>query len=360
MRIQTQLKLRRLTLILLPLLAVILTISSCNNSPEDIDLDEVSIDFKTHRFDLDMYQFSKAYQQGERPDSTAIYKQYLKPHKAFILDWLFYGDERIGTDSVLTVFMTEFLADTNTYNLLNDIQNAFPAGGADILTGMENLLLRFKYYFPTDPVPAVLTFADGYPPSVQAGLEQVFITQRHIGVGIHYLLGASYKYYPPDMPQYLRRRCNPDFLPSLVAHQYADLLVPPPAIDKNPVLIDHVVQQGLQLYLVDKLLGPEVPDSMKLYYTEEQMLWANTYEARAYKEMVGLLYEVDAYTIRRYTDDSPFTSQLARESAPRLGQFIGWKIVSKYAEKFPEESLTDLISHTDYQKLFKKSGYRPE
>ena len=360
MRIQTRLGMASKIPFMVYLLGVLIFLGSCNDGPEDIDLDEVSIDFRSHRLDQDMVAFAKAYQQGSRPDSSQLFQQHLAAHKDFLKDWLFYGEPGIATDSVLTVFMAEFLSDTNTHSLLTDIQTAFPADGQNPLLSLENLLLRFKYYFPNDPTPAVLTFADGYPPTVQAGLEQVFITRQFIGVGIHYLMGSSYRYYPPDMPQYLRRRCNSDFLPATVAHQYADILIPPPAIEKNPVLIDHVVQQGLQLYLVDKLLGPEVPDSTKFYYTDQQMLWANTYEARAYKEMVDLLYEVDAYVIRRYTDDSPFTSQLARESAPRLGQFIGWKIVSQYAEKFSDESLAELIAHTDYQQVFKRSGYRPE
>lgn len=323
-------------------------------------MDEVSIDYRSHRMDLDMHSAAQAYQESPRPDSSKIYNQYFAAHRDFLVDWIFYGNDSMATDSVLTVFLSEFLSDPNANALFSDIAETFPADGEDPLAGMENLLLRFKYYFPNDPTPVIITFADGFPGSVQSGLEQLFISRRYIGVGIHYLMGKSYRYYPPDMPQYLRRRCNPEHLPSLVAHQYADFLIPPPPIETNPVLIDHVVQQGLQMHLVDKLLGPEVPDSMKLYYTDQQMLWANTYEARAYKEMVDVLYEVDAGTIRRYTDDSPFTSQLARESAPRLGQFIGWKIITSYAEKHPEESLVELISHTDFQTVFKKSGYRPE
>ena len=351
MRIQTRLNLTTLTVIL-TFLGSILVLNSCNEGVEDIPLDEVSIEYRSHRLDLDMYAASQSYQAKPKPDSSKIYDQYFAAHRNFLVDWIFYGDDSMATDSVLTVFMAEFLSDPNAAQLFSDIEERFPASGEDPLAGMENLLHRYKYYFPNEPTPVVITFADGFPGTIQAGLEQLFISRRYIGIGIHYLMGKSYRYYPPDMPQYIRRRCNPKHLPALVAHQYADILIPPPPVETNPVLVDHVVQQGLQMYLVDKLLGPEVPDSMKLFYTDQQMLWANTYQARAYKEMVDVLYDVDAGLIRRYTDDSPFTSQLARESAPRLGQFIGWKIIQKYAEKHPEQELEELIRHTDYQAVF--------
>ncbi len=359
MRIETRLR-SISTIAQLGLLGIILLFASCNDGVDDIPLDEVSINYRSHRLDLDMYTASQAYLGTPRPDSSKLYNQYFAAHRDFLVDWIFYGEDSLATDSVLTVFMAEFLSDSNAAKLFSDIEERFPASGEDPLAGMENLLLRFKYYFPTEPTPVVITFADGFPGSIQASLEQSFISRRYIGIGIHYLMGKDYRFYPPDMPQYLRRRCNPEHLPSLIAHQYADFFIPPPPVESNPVLVDHVVQQGLQMYMVDKLLGPEVPDSLKLYYTDQQMLWANTYEARAYKEMVEVLYDVDAGLIRRYTNDSPFTSQLARESAPRLGQFIGWKIVKKYAEKHPEQSLSELIAHRDYQVVFRKSGYRPE
>ncbi len=341
-------------------LVVALFFTSCSEGGKESVTDEVSIDYRSHRLDLDMYTVSQAYQNNPRPDSSILYKQYFAVHRDFLVDWIFYGEDSLATDSVLTVFMAEFLSDPNAAALFSDIEKRFPPSGEDPFAGMENLLLHLKYYFPSHPTPVLFTFADGFPGTFQAGLEHLFISRRYIGVGIHYLMGKSYRFYPPDMPQYLRRRCNPEHLPSLVAHQYADFFIPPPPVESNPVLLDHIVYHGLKMYLVDKLLGPEVPDSIKLFYTDQQMLWANTYEARAYKEMIGDLYNFDAALIRRYTGDSPFTSHLARGSAPRLGQFIGWKIVQNYAEKHPEESVAELIARTDYKAIFQRSGYRPE
>jgi len=340
--------------------AFLLILSGCEPEVEDIPWEDVSINYKSHRLDLDMFAAAEAYAQDSTLNAFEVYQERFANHREFLVDWIFYGNDSIATDSVLSIFLYDFLNDPNALQLFTDIEERFPEGGENPLASLEELFKRYKFHFPRNTVPVVVTFADGFPPTIQAGLEQLFLNKRYLGVGIHYLLGKSYRFYPPDLPQYLRRRCNPEHLPSSVAHKFAETLIPPPNIEDNPVLIDHVVHRGLQMHLVDQLLGPVTEDSIKLYYTTTQMEWANSFEARAYKEMVELLYEVDATTIRRYVEDSPFTSQLARESAPRLGWFIGWKIVQHYAEKFPDEKLEALIYRRDFQTIFKKSGYRPE
>lgn len=339
---------------------LMLVLTACEPEVEDVAWQDVSINYKSHRLDLDMYQAAKAFAEDSTLDGRQVYQEKFAEHRDFLVDWIFYGDDSIATDSVLSIFMADFLGDPNAFELFSDIQERFPEEGKDPLAPLEELLKRYKYHFPRNNVPVVVTFADGFPPSIQSGLEQLFLSPRYLGVGIHYLLGKSYRFYPPDLPQYLRRRCNPEHLPSAVAHKFAETFIPPPNIETNPVLIDHIIHRGLQMHLVDQLLGPHAADSLKLYYTTTQMDWATTFEARAYKEMVEHLYEVDATTIRRYVEDSPFTSQLNRESAPRLGWYIGWKIVQHYAQRFPEEKLETLIYRRDFQTIFKKSGYRPE
>lgn len=335
----------------------------CTEGTEDLPLDDIQIDFEIVRMDMDMLDAARTYQNKPNTDSSQIFTQFFKDDREFLVDWFFYGNDSVGTDSAITVILHEFLSDPNALLVLETVNERFPRHDADAMDpweqDLEHFFKRFHHYFPERKTPKVITFADGYPRTIQQGLERIVITPEHLGIGLHYVLGDGFQYYPPDLPRYLSRRFNTEHLPATVAHQYADLMIPEPGIETNPVLIDQIVHQGLQLYFVDQLLGPEIQDSIKLFYNTEQIEWAHTYEARAYKDIVPVLYDVNAELIRRYIDDSPFTSQLNRKSAPRLGQFLGWKIIQAFMAKYPETQLKELISRTDYQQIFKESGYRP-
>jgi hypothetical protein len=343
----------------LTLISLLAFAVGCNGGKVDeVPIDDVVIDLKVARLDTDMQAAAPAYKTGQAVDSSQVYRQHFAAHRAFLSDWMFGGDDRIATDSVLTIVMHEFLRDSHGLALLDSVDKRLPAG-YDPRTQLEPLFKRFHFYFPEKALPVVVTYVDGYPGTMQQGIDQVFISPRFLGIGLHYLVGPDFKFYPADMPMYIRRRCTIDYLPTLVAHKIAESMVPDPDLSKNPVLVDFVVQQGIRMALVDKLLGPEVPDSIKLFYTAEQMEWADYYQGKAYKDLMGDLYKLDPQLLRRYMDDSPFTSQLNRESAPRLGQFLGWKIVTEYLKKKPNITLPELVKEVDYKRVFKESGYRP-
>lgn len=332
---------------------------ACTPSAEEVPLDDIDIDFSVHHLEREFLEAAQALKQNPELDSAALYKTYFADDRPFLADWLFYGDMEVASDSLLATIMYEFIADEKTLPLMEDVAAAFPEDGPDPVAPLEDFFKRFSHYFPDKAIPRIVTFADGYPRSIQAGIEQMFIAPKHLGIGLHYLLGPNYTYYPTDMPQYLRRRLQPEFLPVSVAQRYADAMIPEPAFETNPALVDHIVHQGIQMVFVDKLLGPSIADSMKLFYTQQQMEWAQAYEQQVYKEIVPDLYDIDPTLVRRFIDDSPFTSQLNRESAPRMGQFIGWKIVELYLEKNPDTSLAALIEVRDFKSIFKASGYRP-
>lgn len=334
-----------------------LGIAGCDEGSGKVPLDDVLLEMQAYRLDQKLHEAAQALQANPALDSLALYSQFLSESRAFVTDWIFLGNADYATDSVVAGVLTEFVSDSIGQVLLGQIQSQFAQ--KDPLDGVENLLKRLKYYFPNRTMPSIVTFADGFPPTVQAGLEQTFMSPRFIGIGLHYFMGPDFNYYPPDMPQYLRRRTDPAYIPVHIAYRIAEAMIPAPELAGNPVLLDHVVQQGMQQLLVDKLLEDSAPDSVKLFYTADQLDWANSFEARAYKDLVNDFYDIDSELVRRYIDDSPFTSQLHRSSAPRLGRYMGWKILQAYEQKHPEVSLEELVLRRDFQKVFKEAGYRP-
>jgi hypothetical protein len=349
-------KFPRLGLVLSVLMVINLALG-CGSKSTDIPLDEVNLDLHVIRLDEALFASMQTLRSDSGIAPKAIFDKHFGESKGFITDWMFGGNDSIATDSLIGDAMAAFAADPQGQVLLDTLHQAL--GSWDIKAALENPLKRYKYYFPNKTTPTVVAFADGYPRTAQAGLDQVYISPNYLGIGVHYFMGPSFQYYPIDLPRYIRRRCTPENMPSLVVHKMADLIVREPELSKNPVLIDYVIQEGIKMYFVDRLLGPAVQDSIKLFYESSQLDWALLYEGRIYKDLVVDLYSADATLQRRYVDDSPFTSQLNRGSAPRLGQYIGWRIVRAYMDKHPEVTLDALVEMKDFQKIFKDSGYRP-
>jgi hypothetical protein len=336
-----------------------LLMQSCGSGENDLDLDAIDLQLDSRSLDQAMYLAANDLRSGAETDSLVVYHKYMDGFRDFIVEWMFYGQDSGVTDTLLASMMYTFVGDPYGQTLLDTIQTELYDKGFDPGAMLLPVFKRYHYYFPERKIPAIVTFADGFPPTAQAGTEQLVATPHYLGIGVHYLLGPHFGFYPPDLPVYIRRRFTPDHLPVLVANRLADAVVPQPKLEANPVLLDYIIREGLKMHFLDKVLGPDVPDTLKLYYTAEQLDWASYYEGKSWLDLAEHLFEIDYEQVRRYVEDSPFTSQLNRKSAPRLGQFLGWKIVRAYVEKHPEETLDALVQRTDYQKIYQDARYRP-
>src|SRR5690606_40020369 len=96
---------------------------------------------------------------------------------------------------------------------------------------------------------------------------------------------------------------------------------------------------------------PNMTDSLKIRYTEQQMEWCKTYEADIWGFFLqeNLLYETDYMKYQKYLTEAPFTPGVGdkNESAPKLGVFTGWQIVKKYMDKNTETALQELMQETE-------------
>jgi hypothetical protein len=43
----------------------------------------------------------------------------------------------------------------------------------------------------------------------------------------------------------------------------------------------------------------------------------------------------------------------------RIGQWVGWRIINKYADSHPDIKLPELMLLDDAQKIFRESRYKP-
>lgn len=333
----------------------LLAFFGCNTNGEKVPLEEVDFEPEIVRLDLSMRAAAHALQEGNRNDSAAIITEHILPQKKFFEEYLYRNNPM--SDSVLIGDFTFFLSDSATLELLDAVATRFPAD-YDFTSHFLNPSKRFTWYFPDKPFPKIVTFVSGYSQGGPQAMDQIVFTGGHLGIGLHFFLGEDYKYYPPDIPQFIRRRCTPEHIESLAFHEMANALVAPPKITDSPTLLDNMVYAGIKTQIVAELL-PNHDDSLIIFYDAREMEWAGFFEAKVFIDMKQDLFSVDTRVFSMYMDESPFTKSLSRESAPRMGQYIGWKIVQAYLKENPQTDLQELANTTDFRSLFNQAKYKP-
>ena len=103
-----------------------------------------------------------------------------------------------------------------------------------------------------------------------------------------------------------------------------------------------MIENGKNWYLLDLFL-PNTPDSLKTGYTAAQLEWCNENEGMIWSYLAKNedLNSLSPVVINTYIGESPFTQNMSQEYSPgNIGAWVGWQIVKKYAEKFPNLSNT--------------------
>lgn len=351
-----------LSIFLLPFL-----FASCHLSSPNADIEGISLTLDVKRTDSLLFAAAKAFRNQAHPDTFAIYQQFLQQDRDFWIELSpFYEKmqkDSVSTavkDSILSLYYGRFLADSNGYKLLDSVKKKIPYN-FPFEERLTPLFKRVKKHLPEAKIPKIRTYISGYtPPGIMPQVDQTLptISGEYFGIGLHYWMGAKFFYYSPDIPVFIKKRFDLRFLEVVIATQIGDDVVPEVDLRNNPSFLDKVIRLGIRQNLIDALL-PNEPDSMKLYYSDKQMYWADLYEKNIYKEIVQSLYSKDFTVHQKYISEKPFTSDLAQESAPRLAQYFGWKVVQSYLKNHPEVRITQLIERTDYETIWKESKYKP-
>jgi hypothetical protein len=107
---------------------------------------------------------------------------------------------------------------------------------------------------------------------------------------------------------------------------------------------------------------PRLPETILLDYPEMQWQWAKNSEATVWAFLIEneMLYSSEMQPIQKFISDGPFTSYFGAESPPRLGAFVGWKIISSYMNHHPDISPEQLMKNYNAQEILNNSGYKPK
>ena len=260
-----------------------------------------------------------------------------------------------GSDSVGSL-LAMFTSDPQIKETHRAVMELFPNEKRQVLTQEFNgVVQRWNHFFPAKPVPEIIYYCSAWNRSIAT-------TDSIIGIALDCYLGRGHditqKLSPDFFPAYKKENMDERYLIADAVKGFAAWNAR--NIYQPKDLLSELVFYGKIMYLAEAL-APELPDSILMSWSPEQMEWAIAGEENVWKTLANekTMYHSKPFEINKWFADGPFTSAagIPQQSAPQLGVWMGWNIIRSYMKKHPETSIDAMLIESDNQRLL--SAYVP-
>ena len=218
----------------------------------------------------------------------------------------------------------------------------------------EQAFKNIAYYYPGFKPPKIQTVVTGLLGN------DMLVTDSLIIIGLDFYLGKEGR-YRPKVYDYLMRKYDPeDIVPScMLIYGISDRFNKTNIKDKT-TLAD-MVAYGKSFYFAKHMM-PCVPDSTLIWYSAEEINGARKNHHLIWARFIQdqVIYSTSSVDKRNYLGERPATIQVGEKCPGRIGQWVGWRIVNRYAETHSDMPLPKLMELDNAQQLFKESNYRPQ
>lgn len=325
----------------------VIVCSSCGNNHAP-DVSGIKVDASVARFDKD---FFAADTNRIMESLDAVQKKYPYFFTDFIQNVIVQG----STDTLhsLPIVLNAYIAHSRP--LFDSVQLKFNNLG-DIENQLQKGFQYVKYYYPNYKLPKLVTY------SGLIGDPSVALTKEAMAIGLQMYLGKYFSAYnTPEaidkFPQYISRRFAPEYIPVNCLQNIAlDIY---PEKPQGQTMIEQIIEKGKQWYITDKFL-PAAPDSLKTGFTQPQLDWCKNNEGLIWNYIIqnNDIFTTEPSTIQNFIGEAPKTDGMPDASPGNIGQWIGWQIVKKFADKNSQLSLPQVLQ-TDAKKIFEDAKYKP-
>lgn len=338
----------------------VIILVSCNGNKNIPDVSGIQVNLETKRYEQDFFSMDT---MNVASSMGALLKKYPRFTPDFVVNilgldidsLLLFGNRQ---DSAIRLFIHDYKPVKDSSDLM---YKDFDKETAAIKSGLQFV----KYYFPDYQLPkSVITFVG----PINANFETSFGTQGDIltleglGIGLQLHLGKNFSMYQSiqgqeQYPDYLANTFDKHHITVNCMRNIIDDLYPDRS--NGEALIEQMVEKGKRMYLLTKFL-PKTPEYLCFGYTQQQLKDSYTNEAVIWDFFLNndMLHNSDPNIIKNYIGESPKTQELGEDSPGNIGTFTGLQIIKKYVEKFPEESLQQLLK-TDANEIYEKAKYKP-
>ncbi len=322
-------------------------IFSCGNNEkthEIIPVEGVQLSLEVKRFEQDLF----ARKEITAGTMDSLRREYPDFFQAFIENIIHIG----AIDEPVTgLYLQKFISDPNIdelYAFTEKKWNDFDRYAGEL----QNAFRQYHVLFPEKRIPRIITFISGFNYGI-------VVDSSYLALGLDMFLGSDVKYYPLlAIPKYKMQQMNKENLVPAALNGW--LTTEFELTDPSADLLTKMVHQGKILYTLKSLL-PDTPDSLIFAFTQKKLDWCIENETQLWYYLVDneLLYSKEEKQSLRFLGDAPFVSGLPKESPGRAGQWLGYKIVQKYMNKYPETTIPQLFAIQDGKQILIKSKYKP-
>lgn len=339
------------------LLFVTACFTACNGNKKTPDVSNIKVNLEVQRFEQDFFAIDTNNISAAMPALLQKYPVFLPDFIQHILG-LSLTDDGGKSDAAIKMFLRD-------YRLVKDTASKVFSNFTAIEDDLKKGLQFTKYYFPAYHTPEkLITFIGPLDAIFETPLGKTgdVITQDALAVGLQLHLGNNASLYQSQVaqslfPKYVSRKFEPAYIVVNCMKNIVDDIYPPRAADKT--LLDLTIDKGKRLYVLDKLL-PHVADTLKISYTEAQLKGCYANEGLIWSFLIqnNLIYNSDPLRIQSYVEEGPLTQELGEGSPGNISLFLGWQIIKKYMEKFPDTTI-DALLQLDARQILQDSKYKP-
>ena len=247
-----------------------------------------------------------------------------------------------------------FLMDTVLQQLDIESRHIYP-DYSPLNQTLNQAFERFHYFFPEEKTPEVYTYISGldYEHRIQ-------YFDNNLIIAIDLYLGSDYEEYKKlGLPDYVIRHFDEAYLLRDCLYNMGQGQIYKDRIGDK--LLDRIINEGKLLWFVN-LMVPDIDFSVLFDYSPAQLSWAKDKETMVWAFLLEneMLYAPNPEFKMKWINDAPFTSYFGPDSPPRLGMWVGYRIVNDFMNKNPKIKPRELMQIYDAQKILKQSHYKPD
>ena len=312
---------------------------ACQNTESATDVSEA---------DVSKIQVSVNIERLEEPlmnlKNKEEIKSFLEKHYTFVE--AFY--QTSANDPALIDRLDMLIHHPAINELYQQTQQVF-GNSASLKQQFETAFKHIKYYYPDFKEPKIIT--------TFAGLDnELVVSDSLIIIPLESFIGPKAKYRPQHPNYMLKRYDEPYLVPTvitLLSRKYN-------RVDLNDrSLLADMIFYGKSFEFTRAVI-PNIPDSLVVAYADSNLVktWHNQGYVWAHFLDNQLLFETNDRIKEKYVAERPFVTEIGADCPGRIGQWLGWRIVSRYRTENPSVTLVQLMENTRTREIFEQSKYK--
>jgi hypothetical protein len=322
---------------------------ACNNKSTTPNVSNIKVEVKFARFEQSFFRIDSNNVASGLLKVRSEFPDFYRDFMQNILG-VSGSDNDTGTLSVTKKFLSSYSS------LASELEEKF-SNTTNIEKEIRQGFQFVKYYFPSYKIPKLITYIG------TLDAPGVAMTRSHIAVGLQQFAGKDFPgYHTAEVvqlfPVYITRRFDPKYIPANCIKAVADDLFPDKSNGRP--LIEQMIEKGKQWWLLDRFM-PNEADSLKTGYTQKQLNWCKENEGLIWNYFVTNqnLEQIEPDVIQNYIGESPTTQGMPESSPGNIGQWVGWQIVKKFADKNPSLNPAQIMD-TPARKILTEAKYKPK